>query len=116
MPLLLFPTIFYTVSLLQHIDSIKLFPYLQRNNLLSDDDVDYISNPRRTENERKRRIIISAPCSDPDAFDRFIDCLSVERSHSGHAYLAKRMREAIKKKRENPFSKMRVCEALRVDN
>ena len=90
---------------MQHIDSIKLFPYLQRNSLLSDDDMEYICNPRRTENERRRRIIISAPCRDPDAFDRFVDCLSVERSHPGHTFLSKRMREAIKKKRENPFSK-----------
>ena len=89
---------------MQHIDSIKLFPYLQHNSLLSDDDMEYICNPRRTENERRRRIIISAPCHDPDAFDRFIDCLSVERSHPGHTFLAKRMKEAIKKKRENPFS------------
>ena len=89
---------------MQHIDSIKLFPYLQRNSLLSDDDMEYICNPRRTENERRRRIIISAPCRDPDAFDRFVDCLSVERSHPGHTFLAKRMKEAIKKKRENPFS------------
>lgn len=89
---------------MQHIDSIKLFPYLQHNSLLSDDDMEYICNPRRTENERRRRIIISAPCRDPDAFDRFVDCLSVEHSHPGHTFLAKRMREAIKKKRENPFS------------
>ena len=91
---------------MQHIDSIKLFPYLQHNSLLSDDDMEYICNPRRTENERRRRIIISAPCQDPDAFDRFIDCLSVEHSHPGHTFLAKRMREAIKKKRENPFSEI----------
>ena len=89
---------------MQHIDSIKLFPYLQHNSLLSDDDMEYICNPRRTENERRRRIIISAPCRDPDAFDRFVDCLSVEHSHPGHTFLAKRMKEAIKKKRENPFS------------
>ena len=88
----------------------KLFPYLQHNSLLSNDDVDYICNPRRTENERRRRIIISAPCRDPDAFDRFVECLSVEHSHSGHAYLARRMREAIEKKRENPFSKIKVVE------
>lgn len=97
---------FFFAPNLQNIDSLKLFPYLQRSSLLSIDDVDYISNPKRTENERRKRIIVSAPCRDPDAFDRFLDCLSVERNHSGHAYLAKRMREAIKRKRENPFSKM----------
>lgn len=99
---------------MQHIDSIKLFPYLQHNSLLSDDDMEYICNPRRTENERRRRIIISAPCRDPDAFDRFVDCLSVEHSHPGHTFLAKRMREAIKKKRENPFSETLIYNTLRL--
>ena len=50
---------------------------------------------------------MSAPCHDHNAFDRFVDCLSIEHSHSGHAYLAKRIREAIKRKRENPFSKIK---------
>ena len=43
--------------------------------------------------------------------DRLIDCLSVEKSHSGHKYLARRLREAVEKKKQHPDSEW-LCAGL----
>ena len=92
-------------QLMQYMSPLELLPYLCQHTLLSQEDVDFICNPARTENERRRRVMSVSPYRGPDAFDRFMVCLATDRSHSGHAYLARRLHEARERKRENPFSK-----------
>ena len=63
----------------------------------------YLTNAHRTDKEKRRRILACAPSND---FDRFVECLFAEKNDSGHVYLTRRLREAIEKKRNNPFSEL----------
>ncbi len=92
-------------QLMQYMNPQALLPYLQRNSLVSEEDIDYICNPLRTDLERRQRIITRSPYRDPEAFDRFVLCLAEEPEHTGHKYLTRRLREAIQRKRQSPFSK-----------
>ena len=85
-----------------------LLPLLKQHTLLNEDDIVYIQSPNRSEKERRQRILNAAPFSGPGAFERFIECLGRETKHSGHAYLARRMGEALDRKKENPFSEFLV--------
>ncbi len=92
-------------QLMQYMNPQALLPYLQRHRLVTGEDVDYICNPLRTDLERRQRIVAKAPYRDPDAFDRFVQCLEEEPQHTGHKYLTRRLREAVQKKRQSPFSR-----------
>lgn len=85
-------------------DPLTLYPYLQSHGLITHEDVDYIINPHRTDRERRSRVLITAPYKEPNAFERFLQSLSEEPDHAGHKYLARRLREALEKKRMNPYS------------
>ncbi len=80
-----------------------IVPLLSQYNLLNGDDLKYLSHPFRTEKEKKKRILASAPATD---FELFVEVISSEKTDSGHVYLARRVREALEKKRSNPFSKL----------
>lgn len=88
----------------QNIVPIDLLPHLQRLNLLADDDIDYVYNPQNSEKDKIKRILRTAPGKDGDAFERFVECFEADSHHKHHAYLARRLREAIEKKRHYPFS------------
>lgn len=81
-----------------------LLPHLQRFNLLSDDEIDYIYNPKHSEKDKVKKILRSAPSKHGDAFDLFVECFEADKEHQAHLYLAKRLREAVEKKRLYPFS------------
>ena len=66
--------------------------------------LDYIESPHRSDGDRKDRILSAILLQEGDSVDRLIDCLSVEKSHSGHKYLARRLREAVEKKKQHPDS------------
>ena len=85
-----------------------LLPHLQRHNLLSDDEIDYIYDPSHSERDKIKKILLTAPSKNADAFDSFAECLEADGSHKAHVYLAKRLREAIEKKRLYPFSKLQL--------
>ena len=101
-------------QLMQYMDPKSLLPYLQKYSLVSQDDVDYIMNPLRTEDERRQRIVTRSPIRDPEAFDRFVKCLAEEPEHTGHKYLTRRLREAIERKRQHPFSKFPLPQPVNV--
>lgn len=82
-----------------------LLPHLQRHDLLSDDEIDYIYDPSHSDRDKIKKILLTAPTKNADAFDSFAECLEADSSHKPHVYLAKRLREAIEKKRLYPFSK-----------
>lgn len=96
---------YFAPQLMQHMDPMSLHPYLLRHGLVSREDVDYICNPHRTDRERRSRILHAVPYTDPQAFQYFLQSLSEEPDHAGHKYLAKSLREALEKKRQNPYSK-----------
>ncbi|XP_064390018.1 mucin-2-like isoform X3 [Halichondria panicea] len=88
-------------QLMQYLNPVVIIPLLSQYNLLKGDDLKYLSHPFRTEKEKKKRIIASAPATD---FELFVEAISSEKTDSGHVYLARRIREALEKKRSNPFS------------
>ena len=90
---------------MQNICPIDLLPHLKRQNLLSDSDIDYIYNPKNQERDKIKRILFTAPGKDSGAFDRFVECFEADSNHTSHVYLARRLREAIERKRLYPFSK-----------
>ena len=53
-----------------------------------------------------------APYKDPGAFSRFVQCLSEENVHPGHKYLARRLHEAMERKRTNPFSELIIYHCI----
>lgn len=89
-----------------YLHPMALLPYLQRHALVDSSDVDYICNPHRTDDDRRWRILRHAPYKDPGAFSRFVQCLAEENVHPGHKYLARRLHEAMERKRTNPFSEL----------
>ena len=86
---------------MKYLNPVVLVPVLTQHNLLTNEDLKFLSHPLKTDKERRRRILSSAPVID---FDLFVECISSEKSDSGHVYLARRLREAFEKKRNNPFS------------
>lgn len=80
----------------------ELLPHLKERNLLSDEDIKYLISPH-TEKEKRRRILACAPSCD---FNLFVESIFSEKNDSGHIYLSRRLREAIEKKRNNPFSEL----------
>ena len=94
---------------MQNICPIDLLPHLKRHNLLSDNDIDYIYNPQNLEKDKVKRILLTAPSKDSEAFDRFVACFETDSSHSKHMNLARRLRDAIERKKLYPFSKFGYC-------
>ena len=92
------------LPLLQSIKPLDLLPHLKRFNLLSDDEIDYIYNPRNSEKDKVKKILRMAPSKNGDAFDMFVQCFEEDNNHQEHLYLARRLRDAIEKKRLYPFS------------
>lgn len=84
-----------------------LLPHLVRLKLLIDEDIDYLYNPKNREQDKIKRII-SASTQDANALERFADCLEADSNHKAHTHLAKRLREAMERKRLYPFSKTPV--------
>ncbi len=86
---------------IQYLNPVVIVPLLEQHYLISSDDSKYLSHPFRTDKEKKKIILTSAPTTD---FDLFVDVISSEKTDSGHVYLARRIRETLEKKRNNPFS------------
>ena len=70
--------------------------------------LDYIRSPHRSDEERKDRILSAILLQEGDSIDRLVDCLLQETSHSGHKYLARRLREAVEKKQQHPDSECKL--------
>lgn len=90
---------------LQSVSPLDLLPHLKRFNLLSDDEIDYIYDPKNSVKDKVKKILLNAPSKNGNSFDVFVECFEADSSHQGHMYLAKRLRDAIERKRLYPFSK-----------
>ena len=84
----------YSPDLMQYINIRSLLPHLQANCLVTDEDVSYLTNSHKTEQDRIEYLLSKIPRNGPSTFDRFVECLRGERGHSGHQYLAKQLRAA----------------------
>jgi len=94
--------------ILQNINPLDLLPHLQREDLLPDNDIDYIYDPKNSEKDKIVRILRTAPMQSSNAFEKFVECFEVDSAHKGHTYLARRLKEAIEMKRLYPFSKLAI--------
>lgn len=65
---------------------------------------DFINSPKTSDELRKQRILTALAVQDGDIVDRLVDCLSNDMVYSNHRYIARRLREAMDKKRRHPDS------------
>lgn len=52
--------------------------------------------------ERKERVLCALVLQEGDAIDRLVKCLAEDTTQSTHRYMARRLREALEKKRQQP--------------
>ena len=95
--------------LMKYMDPRALLPYLIKHRLLTDEDRDFITNPYRTDSERKHRILQRISNTGPGSIHILLQVLSEESEHSGHGHLVKMIRKTIKTKcQERASSKYNV--------
>ena len=84
---------------------LDLLPHLKQLDLLEDEEIDFVYDPKNSEKDKIKKILLTAPSKNGNAFDLFVECFEADSDHQPHIYLGKRLREAIEKKRLYPFSK-----------
>ena len=62
----------------------------------------YISSPQRTDEERKEKILCALAIQDADVTERLVECLAGDSAYSNHRYMARKLREAIERKKQHP--------------
>ena len=65
----------------------------------------YIGSAQRSDEEKKERLLSALAVQETDSMERLVECLVEEKTHSGHRHLARRLREALEKKRQHPDGK-----------
>ena len=81
---------------MHYINVRQLLHRLIPKRLLTSEEVDYLSNSTRTEQECIRYLLEVIPRKGPNAFDLFVTSLSEEKDHRGHQYLAKKLTLAMR--------------------
>ena len=77
----------YQSELVQYIDLPSLIPYLNRHNLLTDDEQEMLLNTQFTERERILKLLALVEKKGKDGFESFLKALEEEPEHIGHKEL-----------------------------
>jgi CHAD domain-containing protein len=62
----------------------------------------YISSPQQSDEDKKERVLCALVVQEEDAVERLVECLAGDSAHSTHRYMARKLREALEKKRQHP--------------
>ena len=67
----------------------SLIPYLQCEDLLTSEELEFLVSAHRTNFDKKQFLLSILPSKGENAHKKFIRCLSQDTEHSGHADLVK---------------------------
>jgi hypothetical protein len=79
-----------------------VLPHLMNHSLLTEEDADYISSPKQSDEEKKERILCALAVQDADVVERLVECLARDSVYSNHRYIARKLRDAMDMKRKHP--------------
>lgn len=84
-------------DIMLYMNTRSLLPYLRSNHLVTSEDVEFLTNPTRTEREYIEYLLKNTPRKGPNAFDKLVKSLTEDSEHEGHQYLAKKLMEMRRK-------------------
>lgn len=65
----------------------------------------YISSSKWSEEERKERVLSALVLQEADSIERLVKCLAEDTTHSTHRYMARRLKEVLEKRKQQPECK-----------
>ena len=74
-------------QLIQYMDTNELLPFLIREQLVTTDESEVLTNPYKTRKEKNLYLLSKLPTKGENAFELFLKCLEESNEHSGHAKL-----------------------------